>query len=45
MPWQITGEHDRTWLTLPVALDQTAGNSAMTASLRPLDGGRWSSTT
>jgi hypothetical protein len=43
MPWQITGEHDHYLVTLPIAgLDQTAGNSAMTASLRPLDGGRWS---
>ena len=43
MPWQITGEHDHYRIAWPIpGLDNPAGDLAVTASVRPLDGGRWS---
>jgi hypothetical protein len=34
LPWRVTGEHDHYAITWPIP--------AMTANVRPLDGGRWS---
>ena len=43
MPWRITGEHDHYQLTWPIpGVENPADNLAVTASIRPLDGGRWS---
>jgi hypothetical protein len=43
LPWRITGERDHYKLTWPIpGLDKPADDVAATASLRPLDGGRWS---
>jgi hypothetical protein len=43
MPWQVTGEHDHYKIAWPIpGLDNPAGPVAVTASVRPLDGGRWS---
>jgi hypothetical protein len=43
LPWRITGEHDHYQLTWPIPSgDKPSGDAAATASLRPLDGGRWS---
>ncbi len=43
LPWRITGEHDHYLMAVPIpALSSPAGELATTATLRPLDGGRWS---
>jgi hypothetical protein len=43
LPWRITGERDHYVVTWPIpGLDKPTGDGAATASLRPLDGGRWS---
>ncbi len=43
MPWRITGEHDHYRIAWPLpGVDNPAGDLAVTASVRPLDGGRWS---
>jgi hypothetical protein len=43
MPWRITGEHDHYQLTWPIpGVENPADKPAVTASIRPLDGGRWS---
>jgi hypothetical protein len=43
MPWRITSEHDHYQLTWPIpGVENPADNLAVTASIRPLDGGRWS---
>jgi hypothetical protein len=43
MPWRITGEHDHYAVAWPIpGLAGSAGDLAMTANVRPLDGGRWS---
>ena len=42
LPVQITGEGDHYRATWPIrGLDSPAGDAAITASVRPLDGGRW----
>ena len=43
LPWRVTGEHDRYVVAWPIpGLTVAGGEAAATASLRPLDGGRWS---
>jgi hypothetical protein len=43
LPWRIAGERDHYQITWPIpGLDKPADDVAATASLRPLDGGRWS---
>lgn len=43
LPWQISGEHDHYVITWPVsAITSQNGEAAVTANVRPLDGGRWS---
>jgi hypothetical protein len=43
LPWRITGEHDHYAIAWPIpGLASPAGEAAMTANVRPLDGGRWS---
>jgi hypothetical protein len=42
LPLQITGEGDHYRMTWPIrGLDEPASGAAVTASVRPLDGGRW----
>lgn len=42
LPLQITGEGDHYRMTWPIpGLDNPASDAALTASVRPLDGGRW----
>ncbi len=43
LPWRITGEHDHYAITWPIpGLTGQPGDASTTASVRPLDGGRWS---
>lgn len=43
IPWRITGEHDHYQVTWPIpGVDTPSDRLAVTASVRPLDGGRWS---
>jgi hypothetical protein len=43
LPWQISGERDHYLFTWPIPnLVTPAGDAAVTANVRPLDGGRWS---
>ena len=43
LPWRVAGEHDHYTITWPIpGLTTEAGEAATTASVRPLDGGRWS---
>jgi hypothetical protein len=43
LPWQITGEHDHYLITWPIrGLETPKGDVGVTATLRPLDDGRWS---
>jgi hypothetical protein len=43
LPWRVTGERDHYVITWPIpGLTSPAGEAAAIASLRPMDGGRWS---
>jgi hypothetical protein len=43
LPWQITGEGDHYLISWPIrGLDQPTGDTAATATVRPLDANRWS---
>jgi len=42
LPWQITGEHDHYLITWPISGLDNKPDAVVSASVRPLDAGRWS---